>query len=36
MGHKGMITALAVMLTTMLSAFTLTLWLFILKTKGYI
>ncbi len=36
MGHKGMITALAVMLTTMLSAFTLTLWLFLLKTKGYI
>lgn len=35
-GHKGMITALSVMLTTMLSAFTLTFWLFLLKTKGCI
>lgn len=31
-GHKGMITAFAVMLTTLCSAFTLTAWLFILKS----
>lgn len=36
LGHKGSITAFAVMLTTMCSAFTLTTWLFILKTLGYI
>ena len=36
LGHKGTITAFAVMLTTMCSAFTLTTWLFILKTLGYI
>lgn len=35
-GHKGTITAFSVMLTTMLSAFTLTAWLFVLKTLGYI
>ena len=36
LGHKGVITAFAVMLTTLLSAFTLTGWLFMLKTLGYI
>ncbi|MCD7810641.1 MAG: AEC family transporter [Ruminococcus sp.] len=36
MGHSGTITACAVMLTTLCSAFTLTLWLFILKTLEYI
>lgn len=36
LGHKGSITACTVMLTTLLSAFTLTTWLFILKTLGYI
>ena len=36
LGHKGVITAFAVMLTTLLSAFTLTGWLFLLKTLGYI
>ena len=36
LGHRGVITATAVMLTTLLSAFTLTGWLFLLKTKGYI
>jgi len=36
MGHKGTITACAVMVTTLCSAFTLTLWLFILKTLRYI
>jgi hypothetical protein len=36
MGHKGTITACAVMITTLLSAFTLTMWLFILKTLEYI
>ena len=35
-GHKGVITAFAVMLTTLCSAFTLTGWLFILKTLNYI
>lgn len=35
-GHKGTITAFAVMLTTLLSAFTLTGWLFVLRTMGYI
>lgn len=35
-GHKGTITAFAVMLTTVCSAFTLTLWLFLLRSKGYI
>ena len=35
-GHNGTITACTVMLTTLLSAFTLTGWLFLLKTLGYI
>lgn len=35
-GHKGVITACTIMITTLLSAFTLTVWLFILKTLGYI
>ncbi len=36
LGHKGTITAFAVMLTTLFSAFTLTTWLFVLKTMEYI
>lgn len=36
MGHKGPITSCAVMLTTLLSAVSLTTWLFILKTWEYI
>ena len=36
MGHDGTVSAGIVMLTTLLSAFTLTLWLYILKTLGYI
>lgn len=36
MGHKGIISAAAVMTTTLFSAFTLTLWLFVLRTLGYI
>ena len=36
LGHKGMITAFAVMLATLCSAFTLTGWLFLLRTLGYI
>ncbi|MBP9997427.1 MAG: AEC family transporter [Lachnospiraceae bacterium] len=36
MGHKGTISSAAVMTTTFLSSFTLTLWLFILRTFGYI
>lgn len=35
-GHKGVITACTIMMTTLLSAFTLTIWLFILKTMEYI
>ncbi len=35
-GHKGVITAFAVMLATLGSAFSLTMWLFILKTLNYI
>lgn len=34
--HKGTITAFAVMLTTICSAFTLTFWLFLLRAKGLI
>ncbi len=34
--HKGTVTAFAVMLTTLGSAFTLTAWLFILRTFNYI
>lgn len=36
MGHDGTLTSSAVMLTTFFSAFTLTLWLFILKSFGYL
>ncbi len=36
MGHKGVISGSAVMTTTLFSAFTLTFWLFILKTMGYV
>jgi predicted permease len=36
MGHEGVLSASTVMLTTMFSAFTLTMWLFILRTMGYI
>ena len=36
LGHKGAVTAFAVMLTTLCSAFTLTTWLFLLKTFDYI
>lgn len=36
MGHKGTITACAVMLTTLCSAFTLTIWLFVLKNLNFI
>lgn len=35
-GHQGTITAFAVMLTTLCSAFTLTTWLFLLKSFNYI
>ena len=35
-GHKGTITAFAVMLATLCSAFTLTGWLFLLRSLGYI
>ncbi len=36
MGHSGALTSCAVMLTTLLSAFTLTTWLFILRTLALI
>ncbi len=36
MGHKGVITSCAVMITTLFSSVTLTTWLFILKSLGYI
>lgn len=36
MGHKGDLTISVVMLTTLLSAFSLTFWLFIMKTNGWI
>jgi len=36
MGHDGQTSAGTVMCTTLLSAFTLTLWLFVLKTLNYI
>ncbi|MGN0612457.1 MAG: AEC family transporter [Porcipelethomonas sp.] len=36
MGHKGVVTSCAVMMTTLFSAVTLTLWLFLLKTMNYI
>lgn len=36
LGHNGTLTACSVMLTTLLSAFTLTTWLFVLKTLEYI
>lgn len=36
MGHNGAITACSVMLTTLLSSFTLTAWLFVLKTLNLI
>lgn len=35
-GHRGAITAFAVMLATLCSAFTLTTWLFVLKSLEYI
>lgn len=36
MGHDGTLTSSTVMLTTAFSAFTLTVWLFVLKTMGVI
>ena len=36
MGHRGVISSSAVMTTTLFSSFTLSLWLFILRTLGYI
>ncbi|MDO4332162.1 MAG: AEC family transporter [Eubacteriales bacterium] len=36
MGHEGTLTSSVVMLTTLLSAFTLTAWLFLLKTLALI
>ncbi|MCR4934800.1 MAG: AEC family transporter [Lachnospiraceae bacterium] len=36
MGHDGHLSCASVMVTTLLSSFTLTFWLFILRTFGYI
>lgn len=36
MGHRGVVSSSAVMTTTLFSAFSLTLWLFILRSIGYI
>lgn len=36
MGHKGTLTSCAVMTTTLFASFSLTFWLFILRTLGYI
>ena len=36
MGHEGTLTSSTVMLTTLFSIFTLTLWLYILRTMGLI
>lgn len=36
MGHKGVISSCAVMVTTLLSSFTLTMWLFVLRMGEYI
>lgn len=36
MGHDGTLSASVVMLTTLFSAFTLTGWLFVLKTMGWV
>ncbi len=36
MGHRGAISSCAVMVTTLFSSFTLTMWLFILRMGGYI
>ena len=36
MGHEGTLTSSVVMLTTLLCAFTLTGWLFVLRSAGLI
>ena len=36
MGHEGTLSSTTVMLTTLLSSFTLTAWLFALKSLGYV
>lgn len=36
MGHEGVISSSVVMITTLLMSFTMTMWLFILRSMGYI
>lgn len=36
MGHEGTVSAGTVALTTLLASFTLTFWLFVLRTRGYL
>ncbi|MGN0652564.1 MAG: hypothetical protein ACI4KN_06150 [Gemmiger sp.] len=36
MGHEGVLTASAAAVTTLLSALTVTMWIFLLRSGGYI
>ena len=36
MGHEGTLTQTAVMLTTLLSSFTMTFWIYLMRTLGYL
>lgn len=36
MNHEGVLSSSIVVLTTLMSAFTITAWIFILRTMGYI
>ena len=36
MGHTGVLTSSVVMLTTIMSGFSITMWLYILKTLQYL
>ena len=36
MGHEGTLTQAAVMLTTLLASFTMTVWIYLLRTLSYI
>ena len=36
MGHEGVLSASVTVVTTLLSALTLTMWIFLLRSGGYI
>ena len=36
MGHEGTLTQTAVMLTTLLSSFTMTFWIYLMRTMGWV